>query len=89
MSFRLPAGVFCCRQGSKNDLGGPEVFLRTVLSVCHPVRKPESWLFPSRKWRVTPADVGVKSGPRPTQRAQIGTNGNGAKDRTKDKLGHM
>lgn len=56
------------------------------MSSCQEARK---LAVPSRKWRVTPADVGVKSGPRPTQRAQIGTNGNGAKDRTKDKLGHM
>lgn len=32
---------------------------------------------------------GLKPGPRPTQGAQAGTNGNGAKDRTKDKLQHM
>lgn len=39
---------------------------------------------------MTPTDGEVqwslKLGPRPTQGVQIGTNGNGAKDRTKDKL---
>ena len=29
--------------------------------------------------------MGLKPGPRPTQGAQTGTNGNGAKDRTRDK----